>query len=95
MAQYVCDFDTVTSVGNSIIKAGNNLLESTSSYCSNIDSCLSGWSGTAKDSAIKQINEQSEKYVSSVKDVVAYGEYLLKVSNDISNAESELANWSL
>ena len=95
MAQYVCDFDTVTSVGNAIKEAGNKLLESTSSYSADIDSSLSGWSGTAKETAIKQINEQSEKYVSSVKDVVAYGEYLLKVSNDISNAESELANWSL
>ena len=95
MAQYVCDFDTVTKVGNSIKEAGNNLLAETKKYSSSIDTSLSGWSGTAKDSAIKQINEQSEKYVSSVKDVVAYGEYLLKVSNDISNAESELANWSL
>ena len=95
MAKYVCDFETVTSVGNSIKEAGNGLLAETNKYSSSIDTSLSGWSGTAKETAIKQINEQSEKYVSSVKDVVAYGEYLLKVSNDISNAESELANWSL
>ncbi len=95
MAQYVCDFDTVTSVGNAIKEAGNKLLESTSSYSADIDSSLSGWSGTARDSAMKQINEQSEKYVTSVKDVVAYGQYLVDVSKKISDVEAELASWSL
>lgn len=95
MAQYVCDFDTVTSVGNAIKEVGNKLLESTSSYSADIDSSLSGWSGTARDSAMKQINEQSEKYVTSVKDVVAYGQYLVDVSKKISDVEAELASWSL
>ena len=95
MAQYVCDFDTVTSVGNSIIKAGNNLLAETKKYSSSIDTSLSGWSGTAKETAMKQVNEQSAKYVSSAMNVVAYGQYLVDVSNEIEKTEGELTSWSL
>ena len=95
MAQYVCDFDTVTKVGNSIKEAGNNLLAETKKYSSSIDTSLSGWSGTAKETAMKQVNEQSAKYVSSAMNVVAYGQYLIDVSNEIEKTESELSSWSL
>ena len=43
MAKYVCDFETVTSVGNSIKEAGNGLLAETNKYSSSIDTSLSGW----------------------------------------------------
>lgn len=95
MAKYVCDFETVTSVGNSIKEAGNGLLAETNKYSSSIDTSLSGWSGTTKETAMKQVNEQSAKYVSSAMNVVAYGQYLIDVSNEIEKTESELSSWSL
>ena len=95
MAKYVCDFETVTSVGNSIKEAGNDLLAETNKYSSSIDTSLSGWSGTAKETAMKQVNEQSAKYVSSAMNVVAYGQYLIDISNEIEKTESELSSWSL
>lgn len=95
MAKYVCDFETVTSVGNSIKEAGNGLLAETNKYSSSIDTSLSVWSGTAKETAMKQVNEQSAKYVSSAMNVVAYGQYLIDVSNEIEKTESELSSWSL
>lgn len=95
MAKYVCDFETVTSVGNSIKEAGNGLLAETNKYSSSIDTSLSVWSGTAKETAMKQVNEQSAKYVSSATNVVAYGQYLIDVSNEIEKTEDELSSWSL
>lgn len=95
MAKYVCDFETVTSVGNSIKEAGNGLLAETNKYSSSIDTSLSGWSGTVKETAMKQVNEQSAKYVSSAMNVVAYGKYLIDVSNEIEKTEGELSSWSL
>ena len=92
MAKYVCDFDTVISAGQSMIQAANELSSSTTTYSSKIESDLSSWAGTAKDSFTTKFSSQIEDSTKRAQEVSELGEYIVTAAQSIQQLDETLAS---
>ncbi len=91
MAKYVCDFETVTSIGEQLIESSNDMASSVKSYSSTIDNDLNSWDGKAK-SSYKTINDgQIEAANNNSQEMEALGTFIKGASEAIENLETNLA----
>jgi len=99
MAKYVCDIEQVHAIGEQLCTSVATIGTSISSYSTNIESDLSGWTGegaqSGKESFITAKNEQ----VDSAKLDVAYanelGEFIQEAAESIQKVEDELVSLSI
>ncbi len=92
MAKYVCDFATVTSIGEQLIESASEMTTSVKSYSGTIDNDLSSWDGKAK-SSYKTINDgQVEAANSNSKEMESLGTFIKGASEAIEKLDTELAS---
>ena len=58
MAKYVCDVESVFSIGEKVCQTASDITTSVTNYSSKITSDLSTWTGTAKDAFTKSNETQ-------------------------------------
>ena len=91
MAKYVCDTDTVKSIGEKLCQTASDISNGVQSYSSSIESDLSTWTGTAKES----FNSSNATYVTTAKTDATYinalGEFVKNAAESIQSLEDELA----
>ena len=92
MPKYVCDFEQVYSIGESLCNVSNDIHSSVTSYSSNISSDLSSWEGVAKDSFVLTNDSHIENVEKDLKYINEFGEFIKKASKDIESLETELAS---
>ena len=91
MPKYVCDFDTVKKVGQDVISAANEMNSSSNTYGSRISTDLSGWNGQAKATFITQCTDEVNRVVTKSKDVLEFGEFIVKSAQSIEELDNSLA----
>ena len=91
MAKYVCDFGTVTSMGQKLCSSATEVSNAVNNYNSTIESDLSSWSGEAKSSFEETNEAQVAKTKKDVSQMNQLGEYIQKASKAIETLENELA----
>ncbi len=92
MAKYVCDFDTVKKVGQDIIQAANNMNTSAGNYSSKINTDLAGWNGSAKTSFITQCNNEVTTHSNQAKELIEFGEFIVKTAQSIEDLDNSLSS---
>ena len=95
MAKYVCDFAQVSAAGDKVIEAANELLQTTSTYSSNIQQDLSGWSGQAKNNYSTQNSGREAIAVAKAQRMNEFGEFIKEASNQIQELDDTLAGIQL
>ena len=91
MAKYVCDFQTVTSLGDKLCSISADTTREIDSYNSQISSCLSSWSGNAKNSFEKANKSQVDSTKNEIKKLNELGEFIKKSAKSIQSLDDELA----
>ena len=92
MPKYVCDFEQVYSIGESLCNVSNDIHSSVTSYSSNISSDLSSWEGVAKNAFVKTNDSHIENVEKDLKYINEFGEFIKNASKDIEALETELAS---
>ena len=92
MPKYVCDFEQVYSIGESLCNVSNDIHSSVTSYSSNISSDLSSWDGDAKNSFVSTNDSHIENVEKDLKYINEFGEFIKNASKDIEALETELAS---
>ena len=95
MAKYVCDFDTVTTIGKEICTAASDINSAISDYNSTIDSHLSSWEGSAKTSFEKTNATQVATSKKDATYINELGEYIQSAAKSIQALEEELAGLNI
>ena len=83
MAKFVCDYEQVTSAGDKLVQAAEELVQDATTYVSNMGQDISAWSGMSKDTFVTQSNGRTE--------LVGAGEYVKGVSKAIQELDDTLA----
>ena len=95
MAKYVCDFSTVTAIGQELIDSASDMTSATSSYSSTIDSDLSKWEGMAKDSYKTTSDNQIEAANANAAEMESLGNFIKAASQAIEQLEGEIASMEI
>ena len=95
MAKYVCDFEQVYAIGEKVCEAVTELETSIGTYSTNIDSDLSSWTGTAKDSFTRTKGEQVELAKKDFTYIKELGEFIKSSSKSIQELEEQLASLTI
>ncbi len=91
MAKYVCDFATVSSIGQSLIESSGEMNTSIKTYSGSIESDLSQWDGKAKGSYTTVNSGQIEAANSDSQEMESLGNFIKGASEAIEKLETELA----
>ena len=91
MAKFVCDIEQVTSAGEKIVDASENMAKSTSTYSTNINQYLSSWKGECKTELDSTNNDNTRAIASKITRMDEFGEYIKEVAKTIQELEDELA----
>ena len=92
MAKFVCDFDTVNQEANNLCNSGKELTTATSSYDTKITSDLSGWNSSAS-TVFSGVNKGQVAEANAISEYAnSLGEFILKASKAIEQAETELSS---
>ncbi len=91
MAKFVCDIEQVTSAGEKIVDASENMAKSTSTYSTNINQDLSSWKGEGKTEFASTNNDNTRAIASKITRMDEFGEYIKEVAKTIQELEDELA----
>ena len=92
MPKYVCDFQQVYSVGESLCEISKDIHDNVTTYSSNISSDLSSWDGDAKNSFVSTNDSHIENVEKDLKYINEFGEFIKNASKDIEALETELAS---
>lgn len=95
MAKYVCDFEQVYSVGEKLCQTASDTLTAVQTYDSRIESDLSSWTGTAKDSFLTTNSEQIKTATDDVSYINDLGEFIKSASKSIQELEEELSSLTI
>ena len=95
MPKYVCDFEQVHSIGESLCNVSNEIHSSVTSYSSKIDSDLSSWDGVAKNAFVKTNESHIQNVENDLKYINDFGEFIKNVSKEIESLESELSGLTI
>ena len=90
MSKYVCDFEAVKAVGESLKNESTDMTTSTKTFDSNITSDLSSWTGEAKDTfttSLKEIVSMTNETSSFAEKV---GTHIVDAAAKIEAVEQEL-----
>lgn len=91
MAKYVCDFATVSAVGQQLIDSAGEMNGAVTSYSSTIDSDLKEWEGVAKTSYKSTSDGQISVAKTNAQEMEALGTFIKAASEAIEKLETELA----
>jgi len=91
MAKFVCDFDTVASIGQQLIDSSSEMNGATKTYSSTIDSDLSQWTGTAKTSYKSTSDGQIQVAQANSQEMESLGTFIKEASKAIQALEEQLA----
>ena len=92
MPKYVCDFEQVYSIGESLCTVSNDIHSNVTSYSSKIDGDLSSWDGVAKYAFVKTNESHIQNVEKDLTYINEFGEFIKKSSKEIESLESELAS---
>lgn len=95
MAELICDFDAVKQVGQQLIDSSSDFDSAISTFSSTIDSDLSGWEGSTKNSFNSQVEGQVQASKQASELTKATGEYIKTSAEAIEALEEELASKSI
>ena len=95
MAKFVCDYAQVTAAGEKLVQAASDLTSATTTYSSNIESDLSGWTGSAKSSFETQCKAQITTATEKAKYMNEFGEFIKTASQKIQELDDSLASLSI
>ncbi len=96
MAKYVCAFEDVYGIGESVCTAATELANAISTYSTNIDSDLSGWTGdVGKNTFTTTKNEQVKSAAADCTYINEVGEFIKTCSKSIQDLEEQLASLSI
>lgn len=92
MAKFVCDFGTVTAIGEKLCNTASEINSSVNGYSNQIDSDLSSWSGNAKNSFQSTNSSQVELAKANSEYINNLGKFIKQASQKIESLEGELAS---
>ena len=98
MPKYVCDTEVVFSEGEKLCKGVEELNTSTTTYSSNVESDLSGWTSEdygGKESFIQAKNEQVKSVQNDCTYVKEVGEFIQETAKSIDELEDQLSSVSI
>ena len=99
MAKYVCDIEQVHAIGEKLCTSVATIGTSISSYSTNIETDLSGWTGEGAQSGKEAfITAKNEQVASANKDVEyanELGEFIQEAAENIQKVEDELVSLSI
>ena len=95
MAKYVCDFEQVYSIGDKVCQAVSEIENSVTTYSSRIESDLSTWSGSAKDSFTRTNSEQVKLATTDLTYVKELGEFIKSSARSIQELEEQLGTLTI
>lgn len=95
MPKYVCDFEQVYSIGESLCNVSNDIHSSVTSYSSKIDSDLSSWDGVAKNAFVKTNESHIQNVEKDLEYINEFGEFIKSASKEIESLENELAGLTI
>ena len=91
MAKYVCDFATVSSIGQQLVESSGEMNTSVQTYSGSIDTDLSKWDGKAKGSFSTVNAGQVEVATNGSQEMEALGTFIKGASEAIEALETTLA----
>lgn len=92
MSKYVCDFDTLKSIATNLKKYASDMTSALTAYEANIQSDLSGWTGTAKEEFVAGSAEQiasAKTYATSIDEL---SNFITNAVDAIESTESEISS---
>lgn len=92
MSKYICDFEALKTIAINLKKYASDMNSTITSYESNVQSDLSGWTGTAKDSFSQGLSSQIESAKTYAKSVDDLSNFITKAVEAIESKEAELAS---
>lgn len=95
MSKYICDFDALKTIAINLKKFSSDMSSTITSYESNIQSDLSGWTGTAKESFSQGLSSQIESAKTYAKSVDELSNFITKAAEAIEAKEAEIASLSI
>lgn len=95
MSKYICDFDALKTIAINLKKFSSDMSSTITSYESNIQSDLSGWTGTAKESFSQGLSSQIASAKTYAKSVDELSNFITKAVEAIEAKEAEIASLSI
>lgn len=95
MPKYVCDFETVNKVGESLCEIATEMRSSVSSFSTKIASDLSSWTGQAKDTFNNTISSEVTASNANADEVEKVGTHIKDAVAKIQEKETELASLTI
>lgn len=92
MSKYICDFEALKTIAINLKKYASDMNSTITSYESNVQSDLSGWTGTAKDSFSQGLSSQIASAKTYAKSVDDLSNFITKAVEAIESKEAELAS---
>ena len=91
MTKFICDYDQVTAVGTKICDTAQSIVDSVSSYASNLEEDLASWNSDARATFATENNERMDVVASKVQRIDEFGQYVKEVSKQIKDLDTEIA----
>ena len=91
MAKLVCDFSQVTAIGEKLCTTASDISSSIDDYANQMDSDLTSWTGSAKNSFQTTSNGQVKIVKADAEYVNNLGGFIKQAAQNIT-LEEELAN---
>ena len=91
MAKYVCDFETVSAVGQQLSSSASEMTSATSEYSGKFESSLSSWQGSSKSGLITQYKGQVDISNQKAQYLNEFGEFIVTTVQAIQELESQLS----
>ena len=95
MAKYVCDYDQLNSIAESLHKIGGDLADNISTYASDMTTGLSSWNGTAKKTFLTKCDTQVELATAKANESIALGDFIKGAVDEIQKTDQELAQLTI
>ena len=95
MAKYVCDFETVSSVGQQLVNDSSEMTSATSEYSGKFDSSLSSWNGSSKSGLSTQFKGQVDIANQKAEYLNEFGQFVVQTVQSMQELESQLSGLDL
>lgn len=95
MPKFVCEFETVSAIGDQVCNSVAELENAVSTYSSHIEGDLNSWTGDAKNAFTTTNASTVQTATTDLAYVKELGEFIKKASQSIKALEEELASLSI
>ena len=92
MSKYVCDFAAVKTIADNLKKYANDITSTLTVYETNLQSDLTGWTGTAKETFAANSASQiasAKTYATSINEL---SDFITSTVETIESKENEIAS---